>query len=142
MTSLLSLEQYEARAGRSFTGVKKAQVEAYLDDASAIVRRIAAPDLDDLDHTSADLPAELRPVLFSMVTRGIENPRGLSSERIADYAYTAPAGQAIYTTAEEERLILAAVDRTLIDTITLEGDMPERLLLEADLFPFRGNTGD
>ena len=135
MAPLLSLAQYEARAGRTYTGVRQAQVEAYLDDASAIARRIAAPELDDLDHASSDLPAELRPVIFSMVNRGLANPRGLTSERIGDYAYTS-AGQAIYATAEEERLILAAVDRSLIGHITLEGDLPERLLLEADLAPF------
>jgi hypothetical protein len=146
MAPLLSLEQYEARAGRSFTGLKKAQVEAYLDDASAIVRRIAATsdedetDLDDVDHT--DVPDLIKPIVTSMVNRGLANPRGLTSERIGDYAYTA-AGQAIYATAEEERLILAAVDRSLIGHITLEGDMPERLLLEADIAPFPVNiSGD
>jgi hypothetical protein len=70
-----------------------------------------------------------------MVTRGLANPRGLTREQIGDYSYTTP-GQTIYATADEERLILAAVDRSLIGHITLEGDMPERLLLEADLAPF------
>lgn len=140
MAALMSVSQYEARAGRTFSGVKLSQVEAYLDDASAIVRRIAATkddgevSLDGVDYTNA--PAELLPIIFNMVTRGLHNPRGLTSERIGDYAYTAPEGQSIYATAEEEKLILAAVDRTIIGHLTLEGDMPERLLLEADIaFP-------
>lgn len=140
MTALMSIEQYEARAGRTFTGVKRSQVEAYLDDASAIVRRIASTredgelSLDDVDYTNT--PPELLPIIFNMVTRGLHNPRGLTSERIGDYAYTQPADRTIYATAEEEKLILAAVGRTIIGHITLEGDMPERLLLEADIaFP-------
>jgi hypothetical protein len=134
MMPLLSLEQYEARAARTFSGVRRGQVEAYLDDASAIVRRIAAPDLDGIDHTSPDLPSVLRPVVTSMVNRGLANPRGLTSEQIGDYRWASP-GQAIYATAEEERLILAAIDRGLIGHITLQGDMPERLLLDAQLAP-------
>lgn len=140
MAALMTIEEYEARAGRTFTGIKRSQVQAYLDDASAIVRRIASStsedeiSLDDVDSTN--VPAVIKPIIFNMVTRGLHNPRGLTSERIGDYAYTQTADRTIYATAEEEKLILAAVDRTIIGHITLEGDMPERLLLEADIaFP-------
>lgn len=145
MAALMTVDQYQARAGRTFSGVKLSQVEAFLDDASAIVRRIAATrednevSLDDVDSTN--VPPELLPIIFNMVTRGLHNPRGLTSERIGDYAYTQPADRTIYATAEEEKLILAAVGRTIISHITLEGDMPERLLLEADIaFPLDKET--
>lgn len=145
MAALMTVEQYQARAGRTFSGVKLDQVEAFLDDASAIVRRIAATreddeiSLDDVDSTN--VPPELLPIIFNMVTRGLHNPRGLTSERIGDYAYTQTADRTIYATAEEEKLILAAVGRTIIGHITLEGDLPERLLLEADIaFPLDKET--
>lgn len=145
MTALMTVTQYEARAGRTFIGIKRSQVEAYLDDASAIVRRIAGSreddelSLDDVDNTN--VPPELLPVIFNMVTRGLNNPRGLTSERIGDYSYTQTADRTIYATAEEEKLILAAVNRTIIGHVTLEGDLPERLLLEADIaFPLDKET--
>lgn len=140
MTALMSIAQYQARAGRTFSGVGLAQVEAYLDDASAIVRRIAATrnddelSLDNVDYTN--VPPELLPIIFNMVQRGLHNPRGLTSETLGDYSYSQTADRTIYATAEEEKLILAAVNRTIVGHLTLEGDMPERLLLEADIaFP-------
>lgn len=140
MTALMSVTQYEARAGRTFSGVGLAQVEAYLDDASAIVRRIAATrdddeiSLDAVDYTN--VPPELLPIIFNMVQRGISNPRGLTSETLGDYSYSQTADRTIYATSEEEKLILAAVNRTIVSHLTLEGAMPERLLLEADIaFP-------
>lgn len=146
MAALMSITQYEARAGRTFSGVKRTQVEAYLDDASAIVRRIAATrdedetGLEGVDFTN--VPPELLPIIFNMVGRGLHNPHGLLSEDIGDYGYKAPEGQSIYATAEEEKLILAAVDRSIIGHITLEGDMPERLLLQASIaFPLDDPEG-
>jgi hypothetical protein len=136
MPDFLTIDEYEARAGRTFTGVKRAQIEAFLTDASAIVRRVAQPHLDDADAET--VPRQIKPIIFNMVTRATTNPRGLKSERIGDYAYDThgPGSVSIYTTAEEDRLILEAVDETIIGHITLEGDMPERLLLEADIaFP-------
>lgn len=140
MAALMSVAQYEARAGRTFSGVGLAQIEAYLDDASAIVRRIAATredgemNLDSVDSTN--VPPELLPIIFNMIQRGLHNPRGLTSETLGDYSYSQTADRTIYATSEEEKLILAAVNRTIISHVTLEGDMPERLLLEADIaFP-------
>lgn len=136
----MSVQQYQARAGRTFSGVGLAQVEAYLDDASALVRRLAATrdddelSLDDVDYTN--VPPELLPIIFNMVQRGLQNPRGLTSETLGDYSYSQTADRTIYATSEEEKLILAAVNRTIVSHLTLEGDMPERLLLEADIaFP-------
>lgn len=134
MAALMTITEYQDRLGRSLTGAKERQAEVYLDDASAIVRRIAVPHLDDADDTS--VPAEIKPIIFGMVRRGIDNPRGLTAEQIGDYRWTAPPGQAIYTTPDEDRLILGAVGEGTVGTITLEGVLPERLLDQATVGGF------
>lgn len=146
MEPLLSVEQFEARKGRSYSGIKLVQVTELLDDASALVRRIArsgekidgdpVATLDDVDYTN--VPPEIKPVVFNMVNRALTNPMGYKSERIGDYQYNDPEAGKIYATAEEEKIILGAVDRSIIGHITLVGDMPERLLVEADVaFPIK-----
>src|SRR5690554_7179285 len=79
----MTVEQYEARLGRTLTGAERAQAEALLADASDVVRRIAQGRLDEA--TSEDVPGPIRMVIFSMVTRAVRNPAGVNSERIADY---------------------------------------------------------
>lgn len=132
---LMTLAQYTARLGRSLSGAKADQATAFLDDASALVRLIAKGELDDVAHdTDPATPAELLPVLNSMVTRARENPRGLTSEQIGDYRW-ASEGQPIYTTDAEERIILRAAGIGTVREIDLEGDMPQRLLDNAAAVP-------
>lgn len=127
MANLITLEMYTARLGRGpLTATRQAQVEAYLTDASALVRRIAEGALDDIDA-----PAALVPVVFSMVRRGIDNPRGLTSEQLGDYKWASP-GQSLYATPEEVALIQSISEVNLIREVTLTGDIPDRLLLDSD----------
>jgi hypothetical protein len=130
---LMSITDFEEFAGRTFTGARRTQIERFLRGASSLVRTAARPDLDGVDHTNA--PDSIQTIVFTMVSRGLGNPRMLHSERIGDYNQQAN-GQGIYLTPEEERQINDALERSIIGHVTLQGEMPERLLLEADLaFP-------
>src|SRR5690606_41784568 len=102
----MTVEQYEARLGRTLTGAKRDQAEALLADASDVVRRIAGGRLDGA--TSEGVPGPSRMVLFSMVTRAVRNPAGVNSERTADYQYT--GARPLYLTDGEASLIRASVD--------------------------------
>lgn len=132
MAALITLSMYTVRLGRSLNTAQSAQAEALIDDASALVRRIAQGALDATDSTT--LPAELVPVVVGMVRRGIENPRGVNSERIGDYQW-ASLGQSIYATDEEAALIQGSVGLNVIREITLTNDLPDRLLLDTDVVP-------
>jgi hypothetical protein len=130
--ALMTVEQYEARLGRTLTGAKRDQAEALLADASDVVRRIAGGRLDGA--TSEDVPGPIRMVIFSMVTRAVRNPAGVSSERIADYQYS--GARPLYPTGEEADLIRDAVDIPSVRVVPLAGDMPQRLLDQAAATPY------
>src|SRR5690606_41436623 len=102
----MTVEQYEARLGRTLTGAERAQAEALLADASDAVRRIAQGRLDEA--TSEDVPGPVRMVIFSMVTRAVRNPAGVNSERSADYQYS--RARPLDPTAEEPALIRERLD--------------------------------
>lgn len=131
MAALMSLAQYEARLGRSLTGVKATQAEAFLDDASALVRRIAGGSLDDSDSTT--VPDAILPIIFSMVNRGIHNPRGHDSERVADYQYS--GGGNIFATDTESDQIQDIVGRSRIRTVHKTAPMPYHLILDIQNHP-------
>ena len=125
----MTLEQYTARLGRSLSGVKADQAEAFLEDASAEVRRIAEGALDEVDHES--VPGELRLVLFGMVTRARTNPRGLDSESVGDWQGSGMRG--VHATDDEKQIIRDCAGISAFREIHLIGDMPQRLLDEADV---------
>lgn len=138
MADLMTLDQYTARLGRTLTGVKAAQAQAFLEDASAEVRRLAGGAFDDADHET--VPAELRLVLFSMVTRARTNPRGLDSERIGDWQGGGMGS--VYATDEEKQIIRDCAGISAVREIQLTGDMPQRLLDEAEAFTPYTHLGD
>ena len=135
---LMTLEQYTARLGRPLTGAKADQAEAFLDDASAEVRRIADGALDETTHE--DVPGELRLVLFGMVTRARTNPRGLDSESIGDWQGGGMRG--VYATEDEKTIIRDCAGISAVREIQLTGDMPQRLLDEAAGFPSYTHLGE
>lgn len=138
--ALLSPDQHEKLLGRArpLPDHKRAQAEALIEAASAEVRRIAEGELDEADHQSA--PADVRMVVHSMVVRGATNPRHLSSERIGDWQ--GQGAGTIYATEAEVSKIRDAVDLKDIKSIPLAGDMPLRLLHEANAGPFHLHLGD
>lgn len=119
---LISIDQLLARPG--FADVDPGQAQALIDDASALVRDIAAPVVLD----PAALPASLVPVIVGMVRRGFANPLGRTGESIGDYSWQA-AGNAmsgIYATRKEKIVIRRAVGKLGVGTAQLEGDLPLR----------------
>ncbi|WP_017602204.1 hypothetical protein [Nocardiopsis lucentensis] len=137
MASLMTLTQYTARLGRTLTGAKATQAEAFLEDASDTVRRIAQGELDEA--TSNDLSGEIRMVIFSMVTRARTNPRGLSGERIADHS--TQGDKPVYATDEEKQIILRAAGVGTVRVVDLTSDMPQRLTDNAAAVPIFTHLG-
>jgi len=126
--SLITLGQYEKRLGLgegSLSGAEASQVEAYIEDASALVRDIAADDFLD-DAGALDVPASIVPVVVSMVRRAVDNPRGLTGEQIGPFSYQAAGSNAagIFATRNEKRIIRRAVGKLGAGTAQLEGDLP------------------
>lgn len=131
MADLITLEMYTIRLGRTLNTAQSNQASAYIADASALARRIAGGELDDVDSLTAH-PSVI-PVVVAMVRRGIENPRGNTSERIGDYQWAGGGG--LYATDEEAAIIQGAVGANVIREVTLTNDMPDRLLLDTDVVP-------
>lgn len=131
MADLITLEMYTVRLGRTLNTAQSNQASAFITDASALVRRIANGELDAADSTT--VPAAVVPVMVGMVRRGIENPRGVGSERIGDYQWA--GGGSLYATDEEAAIIQGSVGLNVIREITLTNDLPDRLLLDTDVVP-------
>ena len=138
MTMLMSVEDYEARLGRTLSGSRRSQAEAFLSDASDVVRRIARPALDDAGPE--DITGTVRLVLFSMVTRARTNPAGLDSERIGDWQ--GGGMRAVYATPEEREAIEDETGKERVRTVQLTSDIPQRLLDEAWTTPYNTYLGD
>jgi len=131
MADLISLGMYTVRLGRTLNTAQTAQAEAYISDASALVRRIAGTELDTVNPDN--VPPAIIPVVVGMVRRGIENPRANTSERIGDYQWAGGGG--LYATDEEAAIVQGAVGLNVIREVTLTNDMPDRLLLDTDVVP-------
>lgn len=121
--ALITVEDYGIRvgttydAGDSSPSAAQEQIEAIIEDASALVLQIAQLDTD---WTVDDVPAAVVPVLVSMVRRAIENPRGLSGEQLGDYQWQAGQGisaATIYATRREERIIRRAAGRKGLESV-------------------------
>lgn len=123
MALLVSRSQYEARVGKTFTGTKAAQVEAFLEDASEIVKYHADGELDDA--TLLTLPKAIVPVIVAMVSRGLHNPRGHESEKIGDYSYS--GGGSLFATEEEIAVIQRSAGVSAIGSVEMTAPMPLHL---------------
>lgn len=127
--ALISVEQYGVRVGIEFDAedsspsLEQEQIEALIDDVSALVLQIA--NLDTA-WTLSTCPSSVVPVVVSMVRRAVENPRGLSGEQLGDYQWQAGQGvtaATIYATKREERVIRRAAGRAPVESlIFLTGD--------------------
>src|SRR5690606_6808018 len=126
-----TVEQYEARLGRTLTGAERAQAEPRLADASDVVRRIAQGRLDEA--TSEDVAGPIRMVIFSMVTRAVRNPARVNSERTAAYQHSGARPR--YPADDERDLIMEGMDIASVRTIPVVGDMPQRWLDDAEAAP-------
>jgi hypothetical protein len=118
---LITVAELEARMKRTLAaGAETDQANAFIADASALVRLIAETDFHDPD-TDAEvaLPAAIRPVVVAMVRRAIDVPvgaaAGLSSESFPAYSWSGggaiEGGQpaaSIYATRRERGIIREA----------------------------------
>lgn len=138
MADLMTIDQYQTRLGRSLAPTKATQAEAFLEDASDEVRRIADGELDDATHET--VTGTIRLVIFSMVTRAINNPRGVTAQRIGDYQEQ--GSRPVYATEEEQQLIRSAVGTSAVGEVELTSDLPQRLLDEAASVPYLNYLGE
>lgn len=105
MAAYATVEDYEARAAVSLAGAKRSQVEAYLDDASALMRR-HIPTGFEPD------PATLKAIAVAVTRRVMANPGGYRQRSIGQYAETLGESGGLYLTPEE---IAALQPETLED---------------------------
>lgn len=129
---LVTVEQLEARLGEEFSGTKLAQVEALLDDASALVRQVGRTEFDP------PVPAVIVTVVTQMLRRALDNPGELTAEQIGSYGYQAqqpsPSGGSIYVTRAERRIIREAAGRPAVIGISMDTGLGDpRSWSETDL---------
>ncbi|MFM9637605.1 hypothetical protein [Streptomyces turgidiscabies] len=105
MAAYATVEDYEARAAVSLSGAKRSQVEAYLDDASALMRR-HIPTGFEPD------PATLKAIAVAVTRRVMANPGGYRQRSIGQYAETLGENGGLYLTPDE---ITALQPETLED---------------------------
>jgi hypothetical protein len=123
MAALAAYTDCEVRWGVTLTEDEIAQVNALLEDASALILDVA--DLD-APWTSATVPAALLPVVCEAARRAFDNPAGLQGETIGSYTWRAGVVTAsgVYLTADEKRAVRRAAGRLGVGTVTLTTDLP------------------
>lgn len=95
MAAFATVEDYEARAAVTLAGARRAQVEAYLEDASALMRRhIPAGYTPDADT--------LRAICVAVVRRVMANAGGLRQRTIGQYSETLGEDGGLYLTQDEK----------------------------------------
>ena len=123
MAGLVTLEFVQARPG--FGGADETELQANIDDASALVRLACKPNLDDT--TSDDCPEAIAAVIVNMVRRGTSNPRGNQQETLGDYSYSAGSDggvATIYLTKREVKIVRKASETLGATTLAMEGYLP------------------
>ncbi|MGC5410531.1 hypothetical protein ACPXCX_43510, partial [Streptomyces sp. DT225] len=94
MAAFATVEDYERRAAVTLAGPKRDQVEAYLDDASALMRR-HIPDgyTPDAETTRA--------IAVAVTRRVVANGGGYRQRTIGQYSETLGENGGLYLTADE-----------------------------------------
>ncbi|MEU9065822.1 hypothetical protein AB0D60_02860 [Streptomyces sp. NPDC048306] len=97
MAAFATVEDYEARAAVSLPegSPRRTQVEVYLDDASALMRR----------HIPAGYepdPATLKAIAVSVVRRVMANPGGYRQRTIGQYSESLGEDGGLYLTDDEK----------------------------------------
>jgi Gp19/Gp15/Gp42-like protein len=113
---LAEVIDFEQRLAREFDdNAERTQLEAWIEDASDLVRTVAGRDWVTADEPPvSNAPRVARLVTIRAVMRVLQNPDGLSSESAGDYSYQrndVEDGGGIYLTAREEALLRRAVTR-------------------------------
>lgn len=129
---LLSIAELQARTGKTYSGTELAQANAFIEDASALVREIAETDFHDPDTGAFARPEAIRPVVVAMVRRALELPvgaaAGLTGEQIGAYGWQAGGSEgsgrggpsaSLYATRREVRIIRRAAGRLGVKSIPI-----------------------
>lgn len=123
MAALVTLAFVQARPG--FAGADEGELQANIDDASALVVLECSPNLDAT--TSDDCPAAIAAVVVNMVRRATKNPSGNAQETLGDYSYTAGVESGVptvYLTAREKKIVRKASGTLGANTTAMEGYLP------------------
>lgn len=132
---LISIDQLEVRIGRDLTGAELAQAEAFIEDASALIRRFVAPtDPNGLwVNAPHGVPGDLVPIVVRVVNRALSNPHGLDSETVGSHTWRKEGNRSsgIHLTPEDESDIASVAGRAQLRVATLvspwSGDGPVSL---------------
>jgi hypothetical protein len=96
------------------------QVQAWLEDASALARAYAGRTWLNADETELENePADVVGVVAGMVVRLISNPDGVTQESLGQFSqsFGSDASQRLFLTAADKLILKAASGRTGIGTL-------------------------
>jgi hypothetical protein len=116
--ALATVADVEARLGRTVDD--ETQVQAWLEDASAIARAYAGKTWLNADETAlSGEPADVVGVVAGMVVRLINNPDGVTQETLGQFSqsFGTDAAQRLFLTATDKLVLKAASGRTGIGTL-------------------------
>lgn len=114
MTAYASAADVAARLGVAEETLNTAQVQAYLDDVSALVQAYTGVDFLNTVTYPNGVPLGIKWVTCNRVIRWLNNPDGITSETIGTYTYSLAGGDTLreqgWTT--EEMTVLEAYGDT------------------------------
>jgi hypothetical protein len=120
MTAFVVYDTFAQRCESEIPVADQWQIEAFLDDACALVE-----DIVDDTYTTATVPAVTVAVVCSAVRRAYDNPGGLLTETMGDYTWrVSAASPGVYFTPAEERRIRRAARKLGVGSITLSSPFP------------------
>lgn len=127
MADLITVAQWTDRTGRDLTNTQYVQVEALIEDASALVANIVN-DSDVTDTWDATdpgtVPGAVVPVVVAMVRRGLDNPHGFTQENADGYSYSVASTTGVFATRYEAREVRKAAAKSPIGALNLSSHLP------------------
>jgi class 3 adenylate cyclase len=119
MSSFVTLAQFEARYQGVIPGADEERLEAFLEDASALVA-----DIVGSTYTEETVPPTIVAVVCTAVRRAYENPSGLAAETTGAHSWTAGvAGAGVFFTPGELRMIRRAAGVLGAASLELESSL-------------------
>lgn len=127
MADLITVLQWTDRTGRSLSSTEQTQVEALIEDASALVVNIVN-DADVTDGwdaaTSGTVPGAVVPVVVAMVRRGLDNPHGFTQENADGYSYSVASTAGVFASRREAREVRKAAAKSPVGALNLSSHLP------------------
>lgn len=127
MADLITVLQWTDRTGRTLSATEQTQVEALIEDASALVVNIVN-DADVTDvwdaATPQTVPGAVVPVVVAMVRRGLDNPHGFTQENADGYSYSVASTTGVFATRREAREVRKAAAKSPVGALNLSSYVP------------------